>query len=83
VAAGGVDRARSEPWQGRFSPPPGDPVAARTLGLQTLSDLRLQQAAALSHLDVFWLMGMGALLLCLTVFAMRRSVAEADAHPVE
>ena len=50
------------------------------LSLQTLDDLRQQQAASMAFLDVFWLCGVLALALLCLVFLMKRSVAEKGEH---
>ena len=44
--------------------------------LQTLDNLRQQQAASLAFFDVFWLFAVVSLGLVLLVFLMKRSVAE-------
>jgi DHA2 family multidrug resistance protein len=44
--------------------------------LQSLADLRQQQAASLSYFDVFWLFAVLSLGLMLLVLLMKRSVAE-------
>ena len=44
--------------------------------LQSLSELRQQQAASLAYFDVFWLFAVLSLGLVLLVFLMKRSVAE-------
>jgi DHA2 family multidrug resistance protein len=58
----------------------GDPAAAQQMTLQSLFDLRHQQAAALSYFDVFWLTSVVALVLVLLLPLMKRSVAEKGAH---
>jgi DHA2 family multidrug resistance protein len=48
--------------------------------LQTLANLRQQQAASLAYFDVFWMCAVvGAALVFLVLF-MKRSVAEKGAH---
>jgi DHA2 family multidrug resistance protein len=54
----------------------GDPDLSSLLSLQTLDDLRQQQAAALAFFDVFWLCAVLALALVVLVPLMKRSVAE-------
>lgn len=54
----------------------GDSAAAQQMTVQSLSDLRHQQAAALSYFDAFWLTSVLALALIPLLFLMRRSVAE-------
>jgi DHA2 family multidrug resistance protein len=58
----------------------GDPETSRLLALQSVDELRQQQALALSYLDAFWVCAVLALLLIPLVFLMRRSVAEGGAH---
>jgi len=58
----------------------GDPAAAQQMTLQSLFDLRHQQAAALSYFDVFWLTSVLAFALILLLTLMKRSVAENGAH---
>ena len=58
----------------------GDPAAAQQMTLNTLEQLRDQQALSLAYFDVFTVCaGIGVLLVFL-VFLMRRSVAEKGAH---
>jgi MFS transporter, DHA2 family, multidrug resistance protein len=61
---------------GTFLQQAGDPVAARQLALQALSNLRDQQASSLAYFDVFWVLAliMGALVF--VVLLMKRSVAQ-------
>jgi DHA2 family multidrug resistance protein len=58
----------------------GDPARSRLDAVQTLENLRQQQAASLAYFDVFFLCA--ALGVCLTflVLLMKRSVAEKGAH---
>jgi MFS transporter, DHA2 family, multidrug resistance protein len=58
----------------------GDPGRSPLLSLQTLDDLRQQQAASLAFLDVFWLCGVLAAGLLGLVLLMKRSVAEKGEH---
>ncbi|MBV8407686.1 MAG: DHA2 family efflux MFS transporter permease subunit [Alphaproteobacteria bacterium] len=60
----------------------GDPVALRQLALQTLENLRQQQASALAYFDCFWVFAVVGLALVLVVPLMKRSVAEKNAHVV-
>jgi DHA2 family multidrug resistance protein len=53
---------------------------ARGVSLQTLENLRQQQASALAYFDVFWLAAVVMLLLVPVVLLMKRSVAEKGAH---
>ncbi len=58
----------------------GDPAASQQLALQTLDNLRQQQAAALSYFDTFaFFAAVGAALIVLVVM-MKPSVAEKGAH---
>ena len=58
----------------------GDPSTAQQLALQTLENLRQQQASSLAYFDVFWLLAVVMLVPILTVLLMKRSVAEKGAH---
>jgi DHA2 family multidrug resistance protein len=58
----------------------GDPVAAKQMALQTLADLREQQALALAYFDTFFVIAVGAVVLIVLIFFMKRSVAAKDAH---
>lgn len=61
---------------GSFLQQTGDPVAARQLALQTLSNLREQQASSLAYFDVFWVLAAVMVALVFAVLLMKRSVAE-------
>ena len=50
------------------------------ISLQSLADLRQQQAASLAYFDVFWLFGVLAFGLIVLVLLMKRSVAEKGEH---
>jgi DHA2 family multidrug resistance protein len=54
----------------------GDPSWARQASLQSLDDMRQQQAWSLSYFDVFFLCAVVSLALVVLVFFMKRSVAE-------
>ena len=54
----------------------GDPGASQEMALQSLADLRDQQATSLAYFDDFWLFAVLALALVLLVPLMKRSVAE-------
>jgi DHA2 family multidrug resistance protein len=54
----------------------GDPVRSQGMTLQSLDNLRQQQAASLAYFDVFWLFAILCLGLVLLVLLMKRSVAE-------
>jgi DHA2 family multidrug resistance protein len=58
----------------------GDPTAAYQMALQSLDDLRQQQAASLAYFDIFWLAAVLAIMLTPLVFLMKRTVAEKGAH---
>ena len=58
----------------------GDPVVAQQLALQTLSNLRQQQASGLAYFDVFWVLAVVMVALVFVVLAMKRSVAEKGAR---
>lgn len=58
----------------------GDPVASTQMTLDTLQQVRDQQALSLSYFDVFWFCAVLSLLLLLLLLPMRSSVAEKGAH---
>ena len=58
----------------------GDPSAAQQLALQTLDNLRQQQASSLAYFDVFLLLAVVTLVPLLAVLLMKRSVAEKGTH---
>lgn len=60
----------------------GDPAGMARMARAMLGALRQQQAASLAYFDVFWAAAIGAVLLTLAVFFMRRSVAEKGAPGV-
>jgi DHA2 family multidrug resistance protein len=57
-----------------------DPVAAQQLALQSLANLRAQQAASLAYFDVFWVLAAVMAALVFAVLLMKRSVAEKGAR---
>ena len=58
----------------------GDAVGSMQMAIQSLDDLRTQQASSLAYFDCFWLFSaVGACLVFLVLF-MKRSVAEKGAH---
>ena len=57
-----------------------DPVGARQMALQALSDLRDQQASSLAYFDTFVAFAAVSVGLIFFVFLMKRSVAEKGAH---
>jgi DHA2 family multidrug resistance protein len=65
---------------GPFLQQTGDPVAARQLALQSLANLREQQASALAYFDVFWVLAVVMAALVFVVLIMKRSVAEKGAR---
>jgi DHA2 family multidrug resistance protein len=58
----------------------GDPARSPLLGLQSLDELRQQQAMSLAYFDVFWLFAVLTGVLVLLVLLMKRSVAEKGEH---
>jgi DHA2 family multidrug resistance protein len=58
----------------------GDPARSPLLSLQSLDELRQQQAAALAYFDVFWLFAVLTAVLVVLVLLMKRSVAEKGEH---
>ncbi len=58
----------------------GDPVAAKQMALQSLDNLRQQQASALAYFDTFLVFAVLAVALTFLVLLMKRSVAERGAH---
>jgi DHA2 family multidrug resistance protein len=58
----------------------GDASLSYQMALQSLADLREQQAASLSYFDVFWVAAVIAVALVPLVFLMKRSVVEKGAH---
>jgi DHA2 family multidrug resistance protein len=69
-----------EQAQANFYRQTGDMARAHEMALQSLSNLRAQQAASLAYFDIFWIAGMLAFGLVVLVFFMKRSVAEQGAH---
>jgi DHA2 family multidrug resistance protein len=58
----------------------GDPSAAQQLALQSLENLRQQQASSLAYFDVFLLLAVVTLVPLVTVLLMKRSVAAKGAR---
>ncbi len=58
----------------------GDAAGSQQMALQSLEDLRQQQAASLAYFDVFWVAGVIGVSLVVLVLLMKRSVAEKGAH---
>ena len=69
-----------EQAQAVFFQQTGDPQAAERMALQSLANLRSQQAASLAYFDVFLLFAVLAVALAFLVLLMKRSVAEKGAH---
>jgi DHA2 family multidrug resistance protein len=63
-----------------FQQQTADPVGAKLMALQTLDDLRQQQASSLAYFDTFTLFAWLSFGLVFLVLLMRRSVAEKGAH---
>ncbi len=68
--------------QGRaiFYQATGDPAAAQAKTLQSLENLRQQQAASLAYFDVFFVCAVLGVSLMVLVLLMKRSVAEKGEH---
>jgi len=58
----------------------GDTVGSMQMAVQSLDDLRTQQASALAYFDCFWLFSVLGAGLVFLVLIMKRSVAEKGAH---
>jgi MFS transporter, DHA2 family, multidrug resistance protein len=58
----------------------GDQAAAHQMALQSLEDLREQQASALSYFDAFLLFAVIGVGLAITVLLMKRSAAQKGQH---
>jgi DHA2 family multidrug resistance protein len=58
----------------------GDPAAAQQMTWQSLDNLRIQQASALSYFDCFLIFAVVSVALAFLVLLMKRSVAEKGAH---
>jgi MFS transporter, DHA2 family, multidrug resistance protein len=58
----------------------GDAAAAHQMALQSLEDLREQQASALAYFDAFLIFAVIAVVLAFLVLLMKRSIAEKGAH---
>jgi MFS transporter, DHA2 family, multidrug resistance protein len=66
--------------QASFLQQTGDPAAAHQMALQSLEDLREQQASALSYFDAFLIFAVLAVGLAFLVLMMRRSAAQKGQH---
>ncbi len=62
--------------QALFMQQTGDPARSQQMTVQSLADLRQQQAASLAYFDVFWVCAAVGVALVLLVLLMKRSVAE-------
>jgi DHA2 family multidrug resistance protein len=69
-----------EQAQASFFQQTGDAAGSQQMALQSLADLRQQQAASLAYFDVFWLCAALGVALLFLVPLMRRSVVEKGAH---
>jgi MFS transporter, DHA2 family, multidrug resistance protein len=58
----------------------GDSVTARQMALQSLDNLRQQQASAFAYFDIFFVFAVISAPLVALVFMMKRSVAQKGAH---
>jgi MFS transporter, DHA2 family, multidrug resistance protein len=58
----------------------GDSASSTQMALETLSQLRQQQASSLAYFDTFWLFSVISLCLVPLVFLMKRSAAEKGEH---
>lgn len=58
----------------------GDPVAAQQLAIQTIEDIRQQQASSLAYFDCFLIFAVVSSTLALLVLFMKRSVVEKGTH---
>src|SRR5207244_3716843 len=58
----------------------GDAAGSQQMAVQTLDNLRQQQASSLAYFDVFWLCAALGMTLVLLVLLMKRSVAEKGKH---
>jgi DHA2 family multidrug resistance protein len=68
-----------EQAQAKFYSQTGDAALSHQMALQSLTELRNQQAASLAYFDVFWVGAMLAFVLIVLVLLMKRSVAEKGA----
>jgi DHA2 family multidrug resistance protein len=66
--------------QPEFLQQTGDPAAAHQMALQSLEDLREQQASALAYFDAFLIFAVVAVLLAFLVLLMKHSAAEKGSH---
>jgi DHA2 family multidrug resistance protein len=66
--------------QSTFFQQTGDPAASQQMALQSLENLREQQASSLSYFDAFLIFAVLAVGLALLVLLMKRSKVEKGAH---
>jgi DHA2 family multidrug resistance protein len=66
--------------QAAFLKETGDPALSQLMALQSLDDLRAQQATSLAYFDIFAAAAALSAGLVLLVFFMKRSVSEKGAH---
>jgi MFS transporter, DHA2 family, multidrug resistance protein len=66
--------------QAAFLQQTGDPAASQQMALQSLEDLREQQAASLSYFDAFLIFAVLAAGLVFLLLIMKRSAAQKGAH---
>jgi DHA2 family multidrug resistance protein len=70
----------SEQGRAFFIQQTGDAAAAHEMTLESLANLREQQAASLAYFDAFWLFAVLAVGLVFLVLLMKRSVVEQGEH---
>ena len=66
--------------QAAFLQQTGDPAASQQMALQSLENLREQQASSLSYFDAFLIFAVLAVGLAFIVWIMKRSSAQKGAH---
>jgi MFS transporter, DHA2 family, multidrug resistance protein len=66
--------------QAAFLQQTGDPAASQQMALQSLEDLREQQASSLSYFDAFLIFAVLAVALAFLVLLMKRSTAQKGQH---
>jgi len=69
-----------EQARGGFYQYTGDSSASRLGAVQTLEDLRQQQALSMAYFDVFWICAVVSAALVVLVLLLKRSVAEKGEH---
>ena len=72
--------AFTQSTQASFLAHTGDPAQSQLMAVQSLSNLRTQQAESLGYFDAFWMFAIISFILIFFVPLMRRSVAEKGAH---